>query len=692
MAITDPLVLPPDVLLVPVADLSEDVRRQLTWEEGDYAVTRPRSRTPSRIVDAGAADLLGQFRSPVTIVDAVIRFSRERSLDPETTLEEAYPLLERLLASGFLVAEGSDDAGAIRESLQPGEEIAGFEVLECVQGLEDTELYQVRSAEGTAALKIERPQAAGRVANDFAREAAVLEHLAGETAPRLLARGETAGRHWLAIEWCSGVDGYTAAAELRRRQDRAGLLALARSVLDAYARLHDRGVTHGDVHPRNVLVSAAGEARLIDFGIARWEGSPAGIPRPWRGGVAFYFEPEYALAVRAGQAPPEASAAGEQYAVAALLYSFLTGAHYRDFSLEKDKMLRQIAEEPPLPFAERGTAPWPEVEAVLARALAKTPEERFPSIAALAEAFASLEPPEAPAPRKASSEADALLARVLDRLRPDGALFREGFPEAPKLSVNYGAAGAACAVYRIAMAREDAELLSLADLWATKAVAGGTGDEGFYNPGRQLDLDSLGRVTPYHSPSGPRVVQALVAHALGDLGVQRRAVAGFLEAVAHPCPNPDLTLGRSGVLLAASLLLDTLRATLSGDQQELAKRLRELGAGLLRDLWSEIGGQPPVLRAEGEWANLGMAHGWAGYLYATLRWCRSAGTARPDGLEERLAELAGCARSWGRGLRWPWRDGGASPGSTMPGWCNGSAGFVHLWTLAAKELDDPAWM
>jgi eukaryotic-like serine/threonine-protein kinase len=698
MAITDPLVLPPDVMLVPVAELSEDVRRQLTWEEGDYAVTRPRSRTPSRIVDAAAADLLGHFREPVTIVEAVIRFSRERSLDPETTLEEAYPLLERLLASGFLVSEGSDDAGAIQQSLQPGEEIAGFEVLECVQGLEDTELYQVRSSEGTpaiAALKIERPQAAGRAANDFAREAAILEHLAGHMAgdisPRLLAQGEVHGRHYLAIEWCPGVDAYTAAAELRRRQDRAGLLALARSVLDAYARLHDRGVVHGDVHPRNVLVSAAGEARLIDFGIARWEASPSSIPRPWRGGVAFYFEPEYAVPARAGQTPPEASATAEQYGVAALLYYLLTGTHYRDFSLEKDKMLRQIAEEPPLPFAERGAAPWLEIEVILARALSKTPEERFPSMAALAEAFAGVEPPEPAAPRKGSSESGALVARVLDRLRPDGALFREGFPEAPKLSINYGAAGAAYTLYRIAVAREDAELLSRADLWAVKAVAAGTPDEGFYNAGKQLDHQTLGRVTPYHTPSGPRAVQALVAHALGDLNVQRRAVAGFLEAVAQPCPNPDLTLGRSGVLLAASMLLDTLRE----GEEEAAKRLRELGDGLVRGLWSEIAEQPPVARAEGIWANLGMAHGWAGYLYATLRWCRSAGSPRPAGLEERLAELAGCARNWGRGLRWPWRDSGiaqGSPGSHMPGWCNGSAGFVHLWTLAAKELNDPAWM
>jgi serine/threonine-protein kinase len=142
------------------------------------------------------------------------------------------------------------------------------------------------------------------------------------------------------------------------------------------------------------------------------------------------------------------------------------------------------------------------------------------------------------------------------------------------------------------------------------------------------------------------------------------------------------------VLLAASMLLDTLRA----GEEETARRLRELGDGLVRDLWIEIAEQPPVVRAKGSWANLGMAHGWAGYLYATLRWCRSAGSPRPAGLEERLAELAGCARSWGRGLRWPWRDSGAGPGSHMPGWCNGSAGFVPLWTLASKELNDPSWM
>ena len=57
MAITDPLVISPDVILVPVADLSESVRARFTHREGDVAVTHPRSRMPSQILDARAAEL-----------------------------------------------------------------------------------------------------------------------------------------------------------------------------------------------------------------------------------------------------------------------------------------------------------------------------------------------------------------------------------------------------------------------------------------------------------------------------------------------------------------------------------------------------------------------------------------------------------------------------------------------------------
>src|SRR5918992_1905613 len=216
MAITDPLVLSPDVVLIAVADLPEGVRTRFTHQEGDVAVTHPRSRMPSQILDARAAELLEEFRQPRTVSEAGIRFSRSREADPESTLEDAYPLLRRWLAAGFLVAEGDRDAEGIHPWLRTGDEIGGFEILECLHILDDTELYSARGAAGPAGRKGEGPALETSPFNRLVREREGLALLEGDGAPPLLAAGETEGRRWLALEWCSGVDAEAAAREIRR--------------------------------------------------------------------------------------------------------------------------------------------------------------------------------------------------------------------------------------------------------------------------------------------------------------------------------------------------------------------------------------------------------------------------------------------------------------------------------------------
>lgn len=747
MPITDRLVLPADVVLAPVSELSAAVRRRLTCEDDDYALTRPRLRAGSRIVEARAAELLTQFKALSTVAEAVVRHSRATGADPQTVLLEAYPLLASLLDAGFLASESDGPAADLLPTAYVGENLAGYEVVRCVQALEDVELYQVRRksrpagrrraraaaaakrrvvrirlSDAYAALKIERPAAAGRCAAALAREAAVLEHLSGEGAPRLLAAGALDGRHFVVTEWCPGIDVVTAAGELRAglgadglaengggdgaagRGPRAALLALAAAVARAYAGLHERGVIHGDVHPRNVMVAADCGVRLLDFGLARWSSGPRRLARPGRGGIGFFFEPEYARAALAGRRRPAASAAGEQYAVTALLYLLLTGTHYRDFSLERDALFHQVAEEPPLPFAERGAAPWPEVESLLARGLSKEPEQRFESLAELAAALDGVravaerakkrKAAAAARPRsghRAPSAADALLDRVLARIGPDGPLAASGLAEPPYASINYGAAGVAYALYRIALVREDPILLAQADLWAGRArQAGATGnDDAFYHPESEITEATVGRVSPYHTATGPWAVQALIAHVQGETGAQRAAVAAFLAAARQPCANPDLVLGRCGLLLAAALLLDTTEsARLSG---AAVADLRQFGGELLAALWQELDEMAPIPLADG---NLGIAHGWGGYLYASLRWCRAAGVGLPSSLRRRLDELGESAEHWQRGLRWRWH-GAESEGPwespTMPGWCNGSAGLVHLWTLAHRHFGDPSY-
>jgi serine/threonine protein kinase len=733
MTITDPLLLPPDVLLVPVAELPEEVRRQLTYDEGDYAVTRPRARTPSRIVDAQAVELLREFGTPRTIVDAVLRFSRAQGASPEETLDDAYPLLERLIAAGFLVAEGADDASGIRPSLAPGDRAGGWEVVEAVQVLDDTELYQATDGERYAALKIERPGGPRpAAAAAFEREARVLAALAAAPeasaspfAPRLLETGEHAGRRFLAIDWCAGVDAETAAREASHggaAAAREALLTLCRGIAGAYVHLHARGFVHGDVHPRNVLVGADGAVRLIDFGLSSpgpgaGPASRSGLDGAQRGGVGFFFEPEYAAAcVGEGGAIaplPPASPAGEQYAVGALLYYLVTGAHYRDFSLEREAMFRQIAVQPPLPFAERGVAPWPELEAVLARALAKDPAARFPSVAALDSALAAVPAaaPGAEAGRGAGpsplspSPARSLLAEVLAETAVDGQLTAAARPTA---SLFFGAAGIAYGLYRIALQRDDAALLSAADLWLLRAERAAGGEDAFLDPAQELTAETVGEVSPFHGASGLAAVRALLSHAQGDVGGARSATAAFLHlglapvaggapaeggpavpaaALPRGISDRDLTLGRSSLLLAAANLASVVPA----DAPEGA-RLAELSGRIVAGLWQELDALPP-LAAQAVPPNLGIAHGWAGYAYATLRWCRAFGTAPPAGLRRRVDELAAAAEPWRRGLRWRWNDGQGRLGAlTMPGWCNGSAGFVYLWTLAHREWGEPRFL
>ena len=102
-----------------------DIRGRLAADIGDYALTRLRSRRRSSIVDAAAAALLEEFRTPKTIVEAVIRYSQHKGLDPEATLEGAFPLLQRLIERRLLVTPGSEAESDSRPMFARGDSIIG---------------------------------------------------------------------------------------------------------------------------------------------------------------------------------------------------------------------------------------------------------------------------------------------------------------------------------------------------------------------------------------------------------------------------------------------------------------------------------------------------------------------------------------------------------------------------------------
>ncbi len=163
----------------------------------------------------------------------------------------------------------------------------------------------------------------------------------------------------------------------------AGWLRQVASALD-YAHTRPQPIVHRDVKPGNLLFHEDGRLCLADFGIARVvSGSESSeAAHLTRTGVVIgslaYMAPEQIN----GRAVP----ASDQYSVGIMLYELLTGSLPFEAS-DSYGLIIQHASVRPIPPSERVPGLPPGLDAVILRALAKEPTERFPTVGALAEAF-----------------------------------------------------------------------------------------------------------------------------------------------------------------------------------------------------------------------------------------------------------------------------------------------------------------
>jgi serine/threonine-protein kinase len=179
----------------------------------------------------------------------------------------------------------------------------------------------------------------------------------------------------------------------------------------------------------------------------------------------------------------------------------------------------------------------------------------------------------------------------------------------------------------------------------------------------------------------------LVASAQGDLARVERALSAFMAASSQHCDGLDLMLGKSGVLAVAATLLDWVPYAAPASRA----RLLAFGDSLASALWTRLSGMAAIGAAP-EMPTLGIAHGWAGVLFAVLSWSLAAGQPPPATMRERLTELADQRVPWASGARWPigLRDGDHVGFATS--WCNGSSGYVFLWTAARAALGDDRFL
>ncbi len=271
-----------------------------------------------------------------------------------------------------------DFVRGLRE-LQPGELLAGYRI-EAVIGRGGMGIvYRATqlALQRTDALKVIAPGLAQepQFRSRFERESQVAARIDHPNVIPIYAAGEEDGLLYIAMRFVEGTD---LRAVLRREgridfRRAAQIVAAVGGALDA---AHEQGLVHRDVKPANVLIARRRDVEhvyLTDFGLAKVTAS--GYQGDTRAGMFIgttdYVSPEQACGARL-------DARSDVYSLGCTLFHMLTGEVPYPGAFEAAKLVAHTRHPVPSVLALAPQLP-PQFEAVVARAMAKQPEHRYPS-------------------------------------------------------------------------------------------------------------------------------------------------------------------------------------------------------------------------------------------------------------------------------------------------------------------------
>ncbi|HJV96021.1 MAG TPA: serine/threonine-protein kinase, partial [Albitalea sp.] len=327
-----------------------------------------------------------------------LRALREENAALADDLEELLQRLGEMDRNAFL-----ERPPLLREATMAGQTIGAYTIeRELGQGGMGSVWLARRTDgrfEGHVAIKFLHAGLVGHGASErFAREGSILARLAHPNIARLLDAGvaRNQAQPYLVLEYIDGVpiDRYCDENAL----DTTARVKLFLDVLSAVAHAHTRLILHRDLKPSNILVNKAGEAKLLDFGIAKLM-DDAALPAAateltQAAGRAFTLQYAAPEQLQGG----DVTTATDVYSLGVLLYVLLGGSHpTASRTVAPMEQMRAVIEVEPkrlsdVVLRQNGAAAVKlarelrgDLDNIVARALRKAPAERYANAAAFAD-------------------------------------------------------------------------------------------------------------------------------------------------------------------------------------------------------------------------------------------------------------------------------------------------------------------
>ncbi len=285
-----------------------------------------------------------------------------------------------------------------------------FEVIEELGKGGMGKVYRVfdKRIEEEAALKLVKPEIAAdrEVIDRFRSELKMSRKISHRNVSRMYDLGDDEGTYYITMEYVPGED--LKSFIHRARQLSAGTaIAISRQVAEGLAEAHRLGIVHRDLKPSNIMIDKEGNAKIMDFGIARSVASQGITGAGMMIGTPEYMSPEQVEGKDVDQR-------SDIYSLGVVLYEMVTGRRPFEGDTPLSVAHKQKCEAPENPEKLNAQIP-KDLSRVILHCLEKDKEKRYQSAEELSSELTDLEAEipagERPIPQKKSTRARRVTGR-----------------------------------------------------------------------------------------------------------------------------------------------------------------------------------------------------------------------------------------------------------------------------------------